>query len=69
MIGAVLAWLFPCSHSRTTFPIKAKGSGSPHIACLDCGREFWYDWDEMRVVKAPGQKPATDADATDAAAT
>ncbi len=24
-------------------------SEMPHVTCLDCGREFWYDWGRMRL--------------------
>jgi hypothetical protein len=51
---------FGCSHKRTTFPITpAKKPGlhaapsanrnGMYVVCLDCGREFGYDWDEMRL--------------------
>jgi hypothetical protein len=45
-----------CAHQRTTFPITPRGSGT-YVCCLDCGREFNYDWDAMRVTgpcKQPG---------------
>lgn len=29
-----------------------------YIVCLDCGKEFAYDWKQMRVVSA-GEKPET----------
>lgn len=58
--------LFGCSHSRYTFPRTAK-SGSPaasttgvYVVCLDCGREFPYDWRQMKVVPSP---PVAVADA------
>jgi hypothetical protein len=45
--------LFPCSHARMTFPMTMRRRGipvgPPHVVCLDCGREFEYDWQEMRV--------------------
>lgn len=48
--------LFGCAHNHYTFPMSAK-SGSPaasltgtYVVCLDCGREFPYDWREMRIV-------------------
>ncbi len=49
--------LFGCSHARYTFPMSAKPGSSAgaltgtYVACLDCGREFPYDWREMRIVK------------------
>jgi hypothetical protein len=29
-------------------PGDASGSPLAHVTCLDCGREFWYDWGRMR---------------------
>lgn len=48
-----------CSHRRLSFPMVTResaghpgtggnGHGRPHVTCLDCGREFWYDWKTMR---------------------
>lgn len=28
----------------------------PHVTCLDCGREFWYDWKQMRRLAARPQQ-------------
>ncbi len=58
---SVLEFLFRCQHRRTTFPItpgrhKTAKTGT-YIVCLDCGREFAYNWQEMRVetpVTSPG---------------
>ena len=55
-----LEFLFRCQHRRTTFPItpgrhKAAKTGT-YIVCLDCGREFPYNWQEMRV-ETPGTSP------------
>ncbi len=60
MLEFILNLLFGCSHRRTTFPLTPtrKSSGHPlprttrlgtYVACLDCGKELAYDWDEMRV--------------------
>lgn len=52
-------WPF-CSHSNLSFPITPKpGKKKPvaasvtgtYVACLDCGKEFAYDWQEMKVIK------------------
>ena len=29
-------------------PPSRGGASLPHVTCLDCGREFWYDWARMR---------------------
>lgn len=52
--------LFGCDHKHCTFPITVK-PGHPHpcqtttagtyIVCLDCGKEFGYDWEQMKVVE------------------
>jgi hypothetical protein len=49
--------LFSCSHQRTTFPLTpGRRTQAPsatrlgtYVVCLDCGKEFAYDWDSMRV--------------------
>jgi len=45
---AKLLSLFGCAHPRVTFPQGPRES--PHVTCLDCGKEFAYDWPSMRVV-------------------
>ena len=62
--------LFGCSHQRTTFP-QTPGRKTPapsatrngtYIVCLDCGKEFAYDWDGMRIGKPVSKTvPATEA--------
>jgi hypothetical protein len=50
--------LFGCAHKRYTFPLSAKGSLRPeaaamtgtYVVCLDCGKEFAYDWRQMKVM-------------------
>jgi hypothetical protein len=58
-MGKVFDALFGCWHQRYSFPItvkagvrrnKAAGLTGPYVVFLDCGREFGYDWQEMRVV-------------------
>lgn len=51
-----------CSHLHCNFPTTAKKPGSVSfdgeprtttgVICLDCGKEFLYDWDLMRVASA-----------------
>ena len=60
-MASLLDVLFGCTHKNYSFPIT-KRSGqrrSPaaaltgtYVACLDCGKEFPYDWKEMRVIEA-----------------
>jgi hypothetical protein len=62
MFQSLIETLFGCSHQRTTFPLTpARRNGSPalsgqrngtYVTCLDCGKEFAYDWKAMRVGEA-----------------
>ena len=59
MLTALLNAIFGCSHRRTTFPLTPRrklGSNAgraavTYVVCLDCGKEFGYDWQEMRIRK------------------
>jgi hypothetical protein len=58
----VIDKLFGCWHKNYSFPITGKKGSAPHceaerltgtyVVCLDCGREFPYDWEKMKVVSA-----------------
>lgn len=59
--------LFGCPHHRYTFPMSRKPSMSrnsatppttngTYVVCLDCGREFPYDWRQMKIL--PDCEPA-----------
>jgi len=64
MFQSVLNTLFGCTHQRTTFPLtpgrsKAALSGArknTYVVCLDCGKEFAYNWDTMRVGQPVAQR-------------
>jgi hypothetical protein len=55
--------LFGCYHKKFSFPItKKRGQLSPaasvtgtYVVCLDCGKEFAYDWHEMKII-SPSSK-------------
>jgi hypothetical protein len=57
MIQTFFNALFSCSHQRTTFPLTpGRRTAAPsatrlgtYVVCLDCGKEFAYDWASMRV--------------------
>ncbi len=61
MIASLLNSIFGCSHNRTTFPLtpsrrtqlssEASRQGT-YVVCLDCGKEFDYNWKDMRVGNA-----------------
>lgn len=50
--------LFGCWHKNYSFPRSNRsGRRSPaaaltgtYVVCLDCGKEFPYDWQQMKVV-------------------
>lgn len=56
----IFDFLFGCMHKRTTFPLSTRGtrkSGAAgrtgtYVVCLDCGKEFAYDWQKMRIMTA-----------------
>ena len=60
-VVSLLDLVFGCSHKRCSFPITVRGKArrSPaasvtgtYIVCLDCGKEFPYDWKQMKMVSA-----------------
>jgi hypothetical protein len=56
MIDTVLNLLFRCPHRRLTRPVApVTKAGQPHsqsyVVCLDCGKQFEYDLNEMRIGK------------------
>jgi hypothetical protein len=76
VICDVFDFLFGCWHKNYSFPITARAGKkkSPaaaltgtYVVCLDCGKEFPYDWKEMKVIRpetaipspTPVQVPST----------
>jgi hypothetical protein len=58
-MASFFSTLFGCAHRRTTFPITpARRAGfnnsnkGTYVVCLDCGQEFGYNWNEMKVGEA-----------------
>ena len=57
MIDSLVNLLFRCSHRRLTRPFAPiTKAGQPHsqsyVVCLECGKQFEYDLNEMRIGKA-----------------
>jgi len=59
MITELFSVFFGCRHSRYSFPITVRPGSrrntaasltGTYVACLDCGREFAYDWQEMKII-------------------
>jgi hypothetical protein len=49
MLQNLLRSMFSCGHKHTTFPLTAKKGADTYVVCLDCGQEFAYDWERMRL--------------------
>lgn len=58
--------VFGCSHKRCSFPITVRGKQrrsaaaavtGTYVVCLDCGHEFPYDWNKMKLVE--GKRTST----------
>jgi RNA polymerase subunit RPABC4/transcription elongation factor Spt4 len=62
MIAKLFEALFGCRHSRYSFPVTVRRAArrpqaaaltGTYVTCLECGKEFAYDWNEMRVITSP----------------
>ena len=52
--------VFGCWHKHCSFPITVRGKlrrstaaasvTGTYVVCLDCGREFPYDWSQMKML-------------------
>ena len=65
MFAKILGAMLGCRHSRYSFPLtiragsrRAAGRTGTYVVCLDCGREFNYDWQEMRIVNSQPREAA-----------
>jgi hypothetical protein len=65
MIAELFQNFFGCRHSHYTFPISVRPAlrhsaatklTGTYVACLDCGKEFPYDWQEMKVITSPSEQ-------------
>jgi hypothetical protein len=65
MIEALFTLLFGCWHRRTSWPITRKRDQKQptgesqtwtYVVCLDCGKEFSYDWTRMQIVEPTRQE-------------
>ncbi len=59
MLTKLFDAFFGCWHTHYSFPITVRpgsrrnGAASltgTYVVCLDCGKEFSYDWKQMKVV-------------------
>ena len=59
---AILEALFGCRHKKLSFPLTVRrrrqgptmNSGT-YTVCLDCGKEFVYDWNQMQIVSTQAE--------------
>ena len=67
MLARMLETLFGCWHSHLSFPITAKSGvrrnaasfpTGTYVVCLDCGKEFPYDWREMKIIDSASRNKA-----------
>ena len=61
LFSALWDVFFGCGHQHYSFPISSKilkqrsvaaGLTGTYVVCLDCGKEFAYDWEQMKVVSS-----------------
>jgi hypothetical protein len=64
MIQKFVDAVFGCRHSHYSFPVsvrrathrpQAAAMTGMYVVCLDCGKEFGYDWQEMKVITSPDE--------------
>src|SRR5579872_4478603 len=62
MIGKLVDAFFGCRHARYSFPVTIRRASrrppaadltGTYVVCLDCGKEFAYDWQQMKVITSP----------------
>ena len=61
--------VFGCTHRHCSFPITVRGKlrrrteaasvTGTYVVCLDCGKEFPYDWNQMKIVGPQASRPVT----------
>ncbi len=60
----LMEMLFGCWHSNYSFPLTrrrgqrkspAAAVTGTYVVCLECGKEFPYDWHEMKIVSAQSE--------------
>ena len=65
MLGKLIDAIFGCWHGHYSFPITVR-KGSRHnaaasltgtyVVCLDCGKEFPYDWHGMKMIDSASDR-------------
>ena len=66
MIRKLVDAVFGCRPAHYSFPVTVRRAKSrpqaaaltgTYVVCLDCGKEFAYDWQEMKVITEPESYP------------
>jgi hypothetical protein len=64
MIAKFFDAFFGCWHKHCSFPMTVRPNlrsntaaslTGTYVVCLDCGKEFPYDWQEMKVITSPAK--------------
>ena len=66
MLSKLIDAMFGCRHARYSFPITVRAASrrtpaprtGTYVVCLDCGKEFSYDWQEMKIVASQPRQAA-----------
>lgn len=63
MFARLVDVFFGCRHARYSFPVTIRGAKArrpaaaaltgTYVVCLECGKEFAYDWQGMKVITSP----------------
>jgi hypothetical protein len=65
MVAKLIDTFFGCWHSRYSFPVTIRGAAhrpqagaltGTYVVCLDCGKEFPYDWQEMKLITSQAER-------------
>ena len=65
MFDSTINSLFGCGHKRMTFPqtparatlLSTGHRNATYVVCLECGREFQYDWSQMTIGEPLAVRP------------
>ena len=58
----LIEWFFGCPHRTITFPLTRMVRGirrETYVTCVECGKEFSYDWQRMRLGKQIKPEPVS----------
>jgi len=65
MIAKLFDTFFGCWHFHYSFPISVRPGSrrnaaasltGTYVVCLDCGKEFPYDWHAMKVISSASER-------------